>query len=174
MDITQVDAQKMDALKALSETNLKVSDARVNLANLKEEEGQFIKERENNAVKRVQEIFEESRLVLNEAAHNYQMTTELASTTTDFSSFLLDAYDKFKDIRTSFAEHRTKWEEEVKKREEQLGELKKHVEVDRKLVETSKGTIEKALKSLEVERKKIDDDRQTLARATERLKQNRI
>ena len=75
-----ITTEKMEALKALADANVKVSEVRGTIAKLKSEESAYLEEREKKALERIQIILDESESVLKEALSNYKAIHQFAKT----------------------------------------------------------------------------------------------
>lgn len=169
MDITEVDAQKMDSLKQLAETNLKVSESRVNLSKLQEEEETFIVDREKRTVERVNKVLADSKEIIEEANNNYTAVQELTSVAKDFASYLSEAFNSFRGVRDAHKENQDVWEKHVTDTEEKLSETRKILQIDRKILEIDKETLKKTRQELKKEKQKIDEEWEEVKREKVRL-----
>jgi len=174
MNIETVDKIKMEALKSLAETNIKVSAVKDTLAKLKTEEDVYLKSREKKVLAQIEALVTESREVLAEAYQNYNAVHDLSKDSAEFATFLGEAYQDFQTLQATFETSTEVWKNNVKETQGELEELKKQIKADRTQVDTDKKAIEKAYKVLATDKRRINDDRETLERAIIRLKEKRV
>ena len=174
MNIETVKKEEMEALESLAKTNLKVSEAKVILANIKEEEDVYTKEREERVLKKIDKILEESNHILEDAYKNYNDIHNLSKDSSEFVSFLTEAHDSLSEMLEVFESKTDAWEANVKIREDKIEEIKKKILVDRIQIKNDQDSIDARNKEIANERRKIHSDRGALDRAIKRLKENRI
>lgn len=170
MNYEEVTKEHMDALKALADVNLKVSEARNLLTKLQEGETEYLVSREKKAVDRIQSVLAESTQLLEETTKNYEVIHDLAKSVTQTAKFLSDAHRDFGLLIEEKDKHYEAWEGDIKVQEEGIVSLRNGLKVDLSTVESARKQVESDKISLERERKKIEDQRGTLARAVARLK----
>lgn len=164
----------MDALKALADTNLKVSEVKGHLIKLQEIETEYLVEREKKAVLRIQGIITESRELFQEVSTNYQEVNNLCKTASEFASFLGEAFRDFNSLVKDFDVRQDLWDAEVKKREEEFAEIKKLINIDRVFLKNDQDSVKKDRELLDIAKRKLADDQEEVKRAIKRLKENRI
>lgn len=174
MEIIEIEKARMDSLKALSETNMKVSESRVALAQLQEQVDAFILDREEKALNKISEMLEQSKATLQETHDNYDAVHSLARTASEFAAYLTESFAKLTAIRTTFDEKTALWGKEVEKTTEKYAEIQKLLKIDRDILKNDREGLEKEKRKLEIERIKLKDEWGTLERAIARLKQNKI
>lgn len=171
---TILDKERMDAMKALADANMKVSEARASLAAIKGSESSYLAEREKKALEAVDRVLAGSAGLLKEARDNYSQAESIGKTVSEFAQFLAESQARFADTVGLFEERGRLWEVEVRAREETLAALRQGLEADKKRLENDKESLERAKKQLAADRKRVEDDRQTLERAITRLRSNKI
>lgn len=164
----------MDSMRALADTNIKVSEARVALSNIKEAESKYLAEREQKALLVVDKAIKDSAELLAEAKGNYQQIIDLYRTMSEFSAFLGKEYESFKSLMTEFDERSRAWEAAASKREAAISELRVQIEADKVRIKNDSAAVAADRERLAVDRIKLNDDRGVVERAINRLKENRI
>lgn len=170
----EVTKQHMDALKALSDTNLKVSEARNTLTKLQETETEYLVSREKKAVEKVQKVLELSHNLVEETNKNYEYLESLARTIHDGGKFLSEAQEKFHALIEAKDEHYKLWERDIKNQEETIASLMKGLKIKETEIESGKKQIELGNRKVQEEVIRMKDERGTLDRAIIRLKDKRI
>lgn len=171
---TILDKEKMDAVKALADTNMKVSEAKASLALIKADEGKYLAGREKKALELVERVLEESSLLLREARGNYEQVKDLHKGAGAFAEELSAAQrglsEAVKGLETAGAEFELRAEI-----------LRKEVEAARQEVKTDQVRLKNDRESLQRERDALSresrivaDERQAIDRAISRLKQGKI
>lgn len=169
-----VDKQTMDALKALSDINLKVSEARNVLTKLEETETEYLVSREKKAIKKIQTTLDSSKELVEQINKNYETISGFAHSVSDGAVFLSKAHGSFTALVEAFAQKQTEWERDIKNQEETIVALKNSLKVDMVWLEGEKKTLDYGNKKLHQDSLKLEDERGTLERAIIRLKQGRI
>ena len=174
MDIKTVEKGKMDALKALADANIAVSGVKATLATLKEEESEYLLEREQKALKEVQKIINDSETVLKTALENYTVIHQFGKDASELAVFVLEAYGDFKVLQSSFKELTEEWERSVVATKTSLEEMKKAILLDKGQLKLDQKAVETGWKAIAESKRKIKDDRETIERAIIRLKEGKI
>lgn len=169
-----VDHQTMQALKALSDTNLKVSEARTILINLQETETEYLIGREKKAMERIQKVHDDSADLLKGTQENYRAVSEILAIVSGASDSLAEAYKDFKALLADFDERNALWQENCQNWESGVVEARKLMKIEQAKIENGKKSNEIAAAKIAEDRKKLDSDRGTVERAINRLKENRI
>lgn len=169
-----VDKEKMDSLKALAETNMKVSETKNILIKLEETETEYLVGREKKAMERIQKVHDDSADLLKETHSNYELTSSLLTSVSASADFLGTAYEQFKGLLTDFEERNEVWEKNCEKWEANAAEVRQKIKVDQVKLENAKKSQEIREKAIENSLIKLADDEGTLKRAIGRLKEGRI
>lgn len=164
----------MNALQALSDTNLKVSEARALLSELEESETKYLAAREKKAMERITVVLRESRELIEETKANYDEVQRFHQTVSSFADFLKEGHTRFKEILTIFSEKEAEWSSDMERQEAELVQMKKILSVERTKIANDKKSIEFARKEIENGNKKLQDERGTLERAIIRLNDKQI
>lgn len=174
MKTEEISQEKMEALKTLADTNVKIGEARGILSNLKAEEAVFLDEREKKALERVQQILDESEETLKEAFTNYEEIRKFFSNVSDFANFLLEAYNDFQELKKTHDEYAQSWEKKVESTENHLAEIRKLIKIDQEQNAEDRKAIDKAWKEIGEAKRGMRSERETLDRAIKRLEENRV
>lgn len=170
----ELKTERMESVKALSEINLKISEAQNTIFNLQEEETKYLTEREQKAIDRIKKAVADSKELFKEAKENHQAVKELSTGITEFSSKLLNLYQDFHITLEEFDLRNTAAEKYFNKQEQEIAEIRKEIKTEKIKINNDKKSLIKARKELENDQKKLASDRGTLQRAVERLKQGKI
>jgi hypothetical protein len=173
MDNT-ITKQEMESLKALSDINLKVSEAKNLLFKLQEDETAYLVTREQKAMDRIQKVVEESQCLVLEADQNHAQIKALIVEVSAFVEHLLRIQANFQGLLAEFEERNVQWERDIGKQQDDIVEIRKAIKIETNQVENDRKNVELARKKLTEDQKKLDSDRGTLERAIKRLKENRI
>lgn len=159
----------MDSIKALADTNLKISEAKNLLFKIQEEESNYLIERENKAIIKIQETLDSSRDLIKETKENYQEVHDLAHSASQFAGELIAFYEKLQDIKENFDKKSEIWEESVKKQNEEMSEIRKSIDIDKLIIENDKKSIEDAKIHIKSEYKRIESRNSQIKSALEVL-----
>jgi len=174
MEHYEVSAQHMEAIKALAETNMKISEAKNALALIKKEEVSYLEQREKEATERVSRILGESNELVKQTKGNYEDIKQFLNTVSSLALSVVESQETLELLIASFNEKSRLWEAETKKQEEEIEEIKKHMVADKAYIQAEHKNIQKQHEKIRNEQKKLDADRGTLERAIKRLKEGRI
>lgn len=168
--ITQVNNEQMNALKALSETNMKVSEAKATLIKIEETKQQYFKIREKETNERIDKILIESASLLQEARLNYYETTQFHHTTASYADAVKTAHETLLQNVKEFEERNTIWEQSMKKQEANLNEIKKVITIEKVRILNDKKNIEQNQKIIENDKRLIESRQEQIKSALEVLK----
>ena len=174
METHTVEKSTMDALKALSDTNLKVSEARGLLLKLQEDETVYLQGREERAVERIDGILKESDSVLGQVSDNYAKTANLSQEVSHVCDQITSLLTTFSECRELFATKCDEFDAFIGQQEDLLVKVKQDLKVQKTLLDNKEKSLEQAKKQIEIDRRKLNDERGTLERALIRLKEGRI
>jgi len=170
MQIETITKEKMEALQALADTNMKIGEVRNTLALLKAEEMTYLLSREEKAMKAVQVVLSESENVLKQSFANYEEIKKLANEASSFAQFLAESYQEFENLKVTFDKYTIAFENSIKLKETELIDLQNLMKLDKAQIKAEQEAINKAYENIAVEKVKIKDSRETLERAFNRLK----
>jgi len=166
--------ENMDAVKALADTNVKISEARDSLAKIKALESSYLSDREKKALEVIEKVIKDSENLLKEAKGNYEQVISLYKTVSEFSSFLADSYKQFKEMLVEFEKKNTLWTASLNAREEELSQIKETVRLDKIRIQNDRESLNRKEEDLRSDRRKIEDDRATIERTIIRIKEGKI
>jgi len=169
-----VDKEKMDALKALADTNMKVSEAQNALFKIQQEETTYVVAREARAVKAVQRVLEESRDLVAETKQNYQDVEDLAVTTGSFADKVMQMADDLERVAENFDNYSIQWEREADERLAEMKEIRKGLDTRAHLLDNEKKALDARTLGLNEREKKIRDREGVLERKITRLNEKKL
>lgn len=170
MEIQEIEKQKMDSLRALSETNMEVSKIKATLETLKREESAYIKEREEKVLAQIREMLDESKAITKETLENYATVTDLSNNAKVLAGFVVEAHKELTKLIEVFEETTQNWENEVAGMHKEIAEARKEMKVEAQLLKNEQLSIEKRKIEVANQERKVKDQRETLERAFKRLK----
>ncbi len=174
MDEITVTREHMDALKALSSVNLKVSEARNSLTKLQEEETEYLVSREKKAVDRIQQVLTQSHSLVEETNKNYEIIQDFARSVSEGAEFLSGAREKFNELVAAKEKKYQLWENSIKNQEETIVSLLKGLKIQEVDVLSAKSVLDAESRKLKLDITKFNDERGIVERQIERLKEKRI
>lgn len=174
MNETIIDSQKMSALHALAETNLKISEARAHLNELDEKETEYLVAREKRVMERITALLEESRIAIAEVQENYNGIKQFYSDVCVYVSKVTKIGDDLLTLLEKFDEVREKTDETISANEATVAEIRRAVLVQNSSLESHKAMIENREREVSAGEVKLAQDNDMLNRGIERLKVNRI
>lgn len=169
-----LEKEKMDAVKAIADANLKISEARNTIFKLEETETEYLVAREKKALDRIQVVVEESQEVLETAKRNFDEVKALGNSVSEFSRSLLLLLEGFKGLVDGFEERNVLWEQQIGKQQDDLVELKKGLKSESVRIENDKKSLEQGRNVLREEETRIRVKWGEIDRAIIRLKEGRI
>lgn len=169
-----VTKEQMESLKALSDVNIKISEARNLLFKLQEEETEYLVGREKKAMERIQKVIEDSQSMVREANENYSQIQQLLNGVSDFAGKLQKMQEDFQGLLADFEERNVEWERTVGKQQDGIVDIRNQLKIEQVQIKNDKETIELTQKRLIESQRKLDSDRGTLERTIERLKNNNL
>lgn len=167
-----VSAEQMEALKALSEMNLKVSEAKRNLIELEETETEYLVKREKKALLTINRAYEDSKQLIDETKNNYQKIREVLGLISESTTFISEMQGKFKSLISDFEAQCVEWDKKYQEEIRELSEVRQQVKVDRIKLESERKVIERERKALENEKKVIESRQTQIKSALELIKKS--
>lgn len=174
MDEHIVRKEHMESLKALSDVNIKISEAQNELFKLQESETEYLVTREKKAMDRIQKVVDDSQELIKEADKNHGQIKELLTGVSQFAEKLIKAQIDFHDLLAEFEEQNVEWEKKIGKQQDDLAEINKQQKVVQVQIENDKKSLEVAKNKLQDDQRKLDSDRGTVERTIKRIKQGKI
>lgn len=163
----------MDAVRALADTNVKVSEARVSLFKIMEQEASYIAEREKKALEAVDKALADSASTIAEAKENYARVMVLVSTVSEFADFLKKSQELFSSTVSDFEEHVILWESEAEERRKSLESFAQAIKDDKVRIKNDSESLDRGFVELAQGKKLLLDRQGVLDRSITRLKENR-
>lgn len=148
----EISQQNMQAINELAKTNMLISEAKNSLFKLKENEKQYIEEREKIAVESVNEVLNNSKKLLDETLKNTKEMQEFHESVRQFAETLGHIQDRLEEDVKDFTKRTIEWEKSIKSQQDEIAESKKHLKIERNELENDKKTLkskETSLKNLE-------------------------
>lgn len=169
-----ISKEEMQSLKALSEVNLKVSEALTTLDDIKKQETKYFEKREVEAQEKIREVLLKSKELLDECNKNYLQIQEFSTEVSQFAGKLTTLHEWLQGLIKDFDEKNELWRKEIENQLNDIEEYKKQIKKDRQILENDKSNLEQVKIKLNRDQKKLESDRGTIERTVERLKNNRI
>jgi uncharacterized phage infection (PIP) family protein YhgE len=170
MDKITVDKAHMESLQALAETNAKISEARMILQQLQEDETKYLIEREQKSVEMINDLMNRSKDILETTMGNYSEVQSLLRTASTYSEYLVDLHNKFNNTLSDFNDHATGWERQYNKQVVEMTEMSDMLDRERQAINDDKVAISEAMKKLSDERRLIESRQEQLKSALQVLR----
>jgi len=170
----EINKETMDSLKALADTNMKISEAKSTLYTLQKEQVEYLRNREKLTLEQVQKVLDNSKALVRETNENYEQVKTFYNTVSSYAQFLSEAHTNFDSLIGVFAEKSELWSQEIKRQEDEILTQKNRLKADHAKITDEREGIERAKVKLQEVERKLTSDRGTLERAIQRLKNNRI
>ena len=169
-----ISKENMDSVKALAETNVKISEAKNALFKLKEDETSYLLIREKKVLKSIQKLHDDSAEIIKETKNNWKEVHELLNEASTLATFIIEAQGNFHKLLENFEEKDKLWQESVKKQEKETEEIKKLIKKDTVQIANDKKTLARERELIAIDKRKLADDQALLERNIRRLKENKI
>ncbi len=169
MDIQTIQQEKNDSLKSLAEVTMKVSDAKAALSALKQEETEYLVEREKKTHALVASVMSDSQEILKKTQENYGEVKSIVSLAKETCDIVVQAYDDIHSLTTLFDKKTEEWQKSVLEKEKEFSVIKKNLDTESVVMENEKKNIEKTKKALQNDRKLLNDRKDMLERTITRL-----
>lgn len=164
----------MDAVKALADTNMKISESKTILYKIQETETEYLVEREKKAVSRVQKVLEESKDLILKSKENYEHLKVLSDSMSELSLFLSKSYEQFLGTVKTFKESNDAWDWEINRQQEEMNVIRNDLAAQRSIIENDKKSIKRKEQIILEENIKIADRRGVLERAAKLIREKKI
>jgi len=174
MEHIEIDKARMDALRALSDTNMEVSRARETLSILKKDEAGYLEEREKKVIQHVHKALEDSEDIIKKTIQNYELVKDFAVSVSEAGKAIGEAVEEITKYSEVHEERISAWEARCKEQDNWIAEQKKVIQLSNVLLNSEKESIERQKKLLADGNRRLASDRATLERAIKRLKEGRI
>lgn len=160
-----IDTQKMEAMKALGETNLKISEAKNILAKLQETESEYIKQREATVLKQIQKNLKESEDIINKTNANYSQIQDLYKTVCGVVDYINNTLTVLDTTVASFDKASSKFESDIKEQQIEIESIKKTLKLDTVQIQNDKKSLIAKEKRLEEVKKHLESRQNALEKA---------
>ncbi len=120
--IHELEKEKMDALRAVADANMKASEARVALSKLKEDEAKYLKEREKLAFDLIASVIAQSKELLKDAYANYDQIRSIEASVSQLSKWVIDTSGELSALFEDFKKQQELWNTEVRRIEQELAQ----------------------------------------------------
>lgn len=169
-----VTTEQMESLKALSDVNIKVSEAQNLLEKLQKEEADYLISREKKAIEKIEAVVVQSQDLVKQADKNYSEIEKLRAQTTDLVAKLLKFQEDFTQAKDEFDSRNKAWEEDFDRKQLELVENLRKLNLQAIQIENDKKSLTLAQKQLANDQHRLETDRGEVERSIIRLKENRI
>lgn len=163
MDETTVSKQNMDSLKALSDVNLKISEAKNLLFKLQEDETEYLELREKKALDKIKGALIESSNIVKETEENHDKVHDFCKKVSEYADFLFTAHERFRGMIEVFNKKNELWDEIVRKQDEDIAHQRNLIKQDVKSIEEREGRMVEAVARLKADREHLESQQVTLA-----------
>lgn len=148
--------EQFDAVKELSEISVKIAEGRAVLSDIESATDTYLEEREQEAVKRIEQVLENSSKLLAEIGHNQDELVKYRRELDGYCAELRYFHERITRIRTDFEAYFATENEKLDAKLKEIDQLR----IDNKK-ESSRLSVER--KSLEGERRKLDKELRVVA-----------
>lgn len=163
----------MDSLKALSEINIKISEAKNKLFKIQEEETEYLEVREKKAMGRIQQIIESSEEMLKKVSRNYSQVKEMGQVVSSIHENSDKLSDDFSKLLEEFEERNVEWERKIGQQQDEINSNLKALSIESTKIENEKKNLLRREKQIEEDNKLIESRRQQIKVALEVLKKKK-
>lgn len=170
----KLSGEEMNAVKALADTNMKISEAQDTLFKLKASEEAYIEEREKKTLAGIQKLIDDSSALVDEARENYTKVQAFSGEVSNFVNSLFILSEQFTKLIDSFDKRNAEWEVNVARKDKEIADARKNIEIDKAKIETDRKRIKEQGAQILEQRIKLEDERGTIERMIIRFKEGRI
>ena len=174
MDSTVLDPESFNAKKELAEIQTQIATGRAVLADLKNETGAYLTEREQEVIKRIDEVLARSEADVRAIGENRDALQRYASEVTSMAADLQVILLLFKEVRAKQAEVAGLDEKRLERKAEQLAQWETDLEVLKSGIETDRKGITADRKWIGEEELRLRGERELLERTATRLKEGKL
>lgn len=161
--------EKMEVVKAIAQANIELSRAKETFSKLKEEEKEYLKDREKLVLERIDAAVAGSKHLLDEIHENHEKVKDFYKSVMLCSDFLDEAYEKFSELVVNFNEKSERAEKVITEKEENLSLLKKDIDIQRSRIESDMEIIKKKEKFIKDEKALIESRQKQIKAALQVL-----
>lgn len=163
----EIDKQKMESLKALSDINLKVSEARNLLTELEEQETEYLVFREKKVMGRIKKTISDSQEMVKEADKNHGQIRELLESINGFCENIIKIQEQFSEVLEVFNKRNEVWEKNINLQQYSVAEIRKEIKLHSQVIENDKKSLNFTKKLLESQKAHIESQQATLTKSYE-------
>ncbi len=160
---TILSKEQMNLMQEMSKVTLQISEAKNTLSKLKEEEFEYLNEREAKALKRLDALYKKSDKILSGIKENNTEVSEFIVKIRSYLDFVEDVQGKLSDSVQKFNDRNELWEENIKIKENELARQVKLIEIDKKHIQQEKEQLESIQKRIDEDKKLIESRQKTLS-----------
>lgn len=160
--------EKMDGMKALAETNMKISEAKSILFKLQEDETSYLEIREKKSLDRIQKNLEDSKKLIEETKGNYNESHQIHAVASSLSDLIMRVFGKLRSSIEDFDQRQEDWEREIGRQSDEIADQRKEIKLESNRIENEK----KNLKNKEIKLKEMEshlDSRQRTLETSYRI-----
>jgi len=157
-----VNKEKMESLRLLAETTIKISEAKNTLQELKSKQEEYLTLREDMAQKHIQKILEESKELLENTHSNYTKVNVFCREVMSYADGLSEMQVGVQNLLETFKNKAIQWEKNAELQTIELSHQKKLVEQDKENLKEWEKRIEKDKKNIEKEKALIESRQKAL------------
>lgn len=169
-----VTTEQMEALKALSDVNIKISEAHNSLRKLQEDETEYLVLREKKAMDRIEKTIQDSQELLEQADKNYGEIKEIARLIHEFTQNLIKLSSDYRLLIAEFEARNTDWERNIGRQQDELAEKRQNLNALQTFLENDRKGLEIERAKLVEDQKKLNSDRGLLDRTIKRINKGNI
>jgi len=160
---TELEPQKMQMLKEMADTNVRISDAKNLLFKLQEDETVYLEAREKKAMVKINKVFEDSKDLLDKTYKNYEEIHQFCQKVNEYADFLSETHTKFQKILEVFEKKNELWEKNVKNTNEEIAKQRKIIEQDSKAIKIREERIDEENEKIKKEREHLESQQVALS-----------
>lgn len=165
-----IKSEHMEAMKALAETNMRLSEAKSDLFSLRSEESRYLEERRSAEKKAVSDALDESRGMLAEIQEIRESARDLARESLILSDKARESVAEFNRMRSELIESERVRGEEIIRMLSEVREERNSLANESAMIDARRKEIQSMEKGISDERRRIDSERGALERAVKRIK----
>lgn len=174
MEIIEVEQKKMEALRVLSDIQMRISKAREDLSNIDKEKDQYFADRETEVVEKIKTLLSDSQQILIEAGVNFDEVHLFAESVINFSDLVTKFHDRLIKIQELLEEKASEFTKVIEVEQKKAEAIKRELKIDRTQIENDRKALILREKELVKRETKVKDLEQMVQRDIIRLKEGRI
>lgn len=174
MENQELDKLKMQTMNEIAESNVLIGNMKAELVKLEEDRENFFKLRSDELVERLEKALDDSHEIVDKTISNYTLVQEFYQILTSYSVFI-------KESQTQLEEDANEFNLSAQKVVDKLNAREAQIDSDRKQIDAQLSFVKGEIDRMEIEKRQLTDDqrilrdgRESLKRAIERLKNQRV